>query len=304
MIAPTDTRRSVLRHLDVPNVNTRARAEARSRQTVLPPITTYRWWARRTEAVTGALIDAVNVDQPGRLVVADPFTGGGVIALAALMRGHQVYAQDINLWAAQNLTTMLSLPAADRLEPAADRLRAQVSNLLDTAYSTSFEDGTPATVAHTLRVAVVACPKCYEVVRLFPSGIVSLTERVDQGGKNGWLACPSGHLQFGPADRRTRCRTCMQTIDPGARYTTGRQFRCQCGYSGRIAEVGEMRWVPVLVERTASGRREIGLPSEHEIICATDTSWPSQRYLPAITPGTETAVLRRYGMTRWDHVMP
>ncbi|MFF0613193.1 hypothetical protein ACFYUD_31455 [Nocardia tengchongensis] len=303
-MAPTDARRSVLRHLDVTGVNTSARAEARSRQNVLPPITTYRWWARRTEAVTGALIDAANVDLPGRLVVADPFTGGGVIALAALVRGHRVYAQDINPWATQNLTTMLSLPAADRLEPAADRLRAAVSHLLETAYSTSFEDGTPATVAHTLRVAEVACPKCRDAVRLFPTGIVSLTERVDLAGKVGWLACPSGHLQFGPADRCTRCRTCKRTIDPTARYTTGRRFRCQCGYSGRIWEAGEIRWLPILVERTVSGRREIGPPTEHELAVAADTSWPNQRCLPAIMPGTETTALRRYGMTRWDHVMP
>lgn len=304
-MASTDARRSVLRHLDVADVNTRARAEARSRQNVLPPLTTYRWWARRTEAVTGALIDAANIDQPGRLVVADPFTGGGVIALAALMRGHRVYAQDINPWAAQNLTTMLSLPAADRLEPAADRLRAAVAHLLETAYSTSFEDGGPAIVAHTLRVAVVACPKCRDAVRLFPSGIVSLIERVDLGGRVGWLACPSGHLQFGPADRCTRCRTCKRTIDPGARYTTGRKFHCQCGYSGRISEAGEMRWMPILVERTASGRREFGPPSKHELVVAADTSWPLQPRLPSIVKGgTETTALLRYGMKRWDQVMP
>lgn len=98
--------------------------------------------------MTGALIDAANIDQPGRLVVADPFTGRGVIALSALLRGHPVYAQDINIWAAQNLTTMLSLPPADRLEPMADRLRVKVADLLDTAYATSFEDGTPASRAH------------------------------------------------------------------------------------------------------------------------------------------------------------
>jgi putative DNA methylase len=304
MTAPAGTRRSVLRHLDVAGVNAGARAEARSRQTALPPITTYRWWARRTEAVTGALIDAANADRPGRLVVADPFTGGGVIALSALLRGHQVYAQDINLWAAQNLTTMLSLPPADCLEPAADRLRAQVANLLDTAYATSFEDGTPATVAHTLRVAVVACPHCSDDVRLFPSGIVSLTERIDTGGNAGWLACSCGHLQHGPADRRTQCRSCNRLIDPAARYTTQRRFRCRCGHTGRIWESGAIRWEPVLVERTAHGRREIGPPSDAELVAAADASWPSQPHLPSISSGTETNVLRRYGMTRWDHIMP
>lgn len=304
MTASAGAIRSVLRHLDVATVNAAARAEARSRQTALPPITTYRWWARRTEAVTGALIDAANVDEPGRLVVADPFTGGGVIALAALLRGHQVYAQDINPWAAQNLTTMLSLPTADRLEPGADRLRSLMADLLDTAYATLFEDGTPATVAHTLRVAVVACPSCSDDVRLFPSGIISLTERVDTGGTNGWLACPSGHVQYGPADRRTRCRACSRLVDPTARYTTKRRFRCRCGHIDRICEAGSIRWEPVLVERTAVGRREIAPPSPAELVAAADASWPTQPQLPAILPGTETAVLHRHGMTRWDDIMP
>ncbi len=66
-----------------------------------------------------------------------------------------------------------------------------------------------------------------------------------------------------------------------------------------------MRWMPVLVERTASGRREFGPPSKHELVAAADTSWPLQPCLPSIAKGgTETTVLRRYGMTRWDHVMP
>jgi putative DNA methylase len=304
MSAPVGARRSVLRHLNVATVNAAARAEARSRQTALPPITTYRWWARRTEAVTGALIDAANIDQPGRLVVADPFTGGGVIALAALLRGHQVYAQDINTWAAQNLTTMLSLPPADCLEPAAHRLRMQIADLLDNAYATSFEDGTPATVAHTLRVAVIACPRCSDAVRLFPTGIVSLTERIDTGGNAGWLACPSGHLQRGPADRRTRCHTCNRLIEPAARYTTQRRFRCKRGHTGRISDAGSIRWEPVLIERTAVGRREIGPPSDVELVAAADASWPNQPHLPRISSGTETNVLRRYGMKRWDQVMP
>ncbi|WP_133907503.1 hypothetical protein [Actinophytocola oryzae] len=236
--------------------------------------------------------------------MADPFTGGGVIALSALLRGHRVYAQDINPWATQNLTTMLSLPLAEHLEPAVARLRAHVADLLNTAYATSFADATPATVAHTIRVAVIDCPNCSEDVRLFPSGIVSLSERVDRGGNAGWLACPSGHLQHGPADRRTRCRTCKQLIDPAARYTAGRQFRCRCGHVGRIWEAGRIRWEPTLVERTIAGRREISPPSEPELVASADASWPTQPHLPSISLGEETSVLRRYGMTRWDHVMP
>jgi hypothetical protein len=52
--------RSALRHLDAERINTRVRREVRNREAHLPPESTYRWWARRTESVNGAIIDAVN----------------------------------------------------------------------------------------------------------------------------------------------------------------------------------------------------------------------------------------------------
>ena len=87
--------RSPLRHFDAEAVSSRVRREVRNREVHLPPVSTYRWWARRTEAVNGSIIDAVSADRPGRMVVSDPFAGGGVIPLAAVMRGHSVYAQDL-----------------------------------------------------------------------------------------------------------------------------------------------------------------------------------------------------------------
>ena len=96
---------SPLRHIDAGAVSRAARAETRNREVYLPPVSVFRWWARRTEAVNGAVIDAVTAergsDEP--LLVVDPFAGGGVIPLAALIRGHRVYAQDINPWAAAGL---------------------------------------------------------------------------------------------------------------------------------------------------------------------------------------------------------
>jgi putative DNA methylase len=301
----TKTERSLLRHLDLATINTAARLESRARQHHLPPITTYRWWARRTAAVAGALIDAANVDRPGHLMVADPFAGGGIIALAALMRGHQVYAQDINPWAAQSLATMLALPPTERLAPAAERLHDAVRDLLQRAYATIFNDGTPATIAHTLRVGVIDCPVCKSKVHLYPTALVSLTERVDVGGTTGWVVCPAGHLQRGRGDRKTSCNSCDKRIEPTARYTTQRRFRCgACNHEAKIDTAARMRWVAVLVERTAPGRREIDIPSDTELAAAADGSWPPQPPLPPITAGVETAVLLRHGMTRWDDAFP
>lgn len=96
---PDTTIRSPLRHFDAAAVSSKVRREVRNREVHLPPVSTYRWWARRTEAVNGAILDAVSADRPGRMVVSDPFAGGGIIPLAAVMRGHSVYAQDLNPWA-------------------------------------------------------------------------------------------------------------------------------------------------------------------------------------------------------------
>lgn len=308
MTDPNSPVRSVLRHVDAQELREATRRESRARQRHLPPISVYRWWARRTETVTGAIIDAVNRDRPGRLLVADTFAGGGVIALAALLRGHRVYAQDVNPWAARSLKTMLSLPAPDEISVAAQRLHDAVADLLDRAYATTFADGTPATVAHTLRVATSPCPGCSRTLRLFPTALVTLLERVDCGGRTGYLACPAGHLNVGPADKRSKCGTCGRYVTPTARYTTGRIAKCvECRWSGPISTLATdhgLDWQIVLVERTSRSRREIGPPTPVEAAAADTRSWSPRRALPEIAPGIETSVLIRHGMRHWHDLYP
>lgn len=114
---------SVLEHLDVAALSAASKQEVRTRQHHLPPVSTYRWWARRTETVTGAIIDALSAGRSGPLLIADPFAGGGVIGLAVLLRGHRLYAQDVNPWAARSLATMLRLPAPDEIDQAVKTAR-------------------------------------------------------------------------------------------------------------------------------------------------------------------------------------
>jgi putative DNA methylase len=302
------TTRSVLRHLDVGALRSATRQESRSRQRHLPPISVYRWWARRTETVTGAILDAISADLPGRLLLADPFAGGGVIALASLLRGHQIYAQDVNPWAARSLATMLSLPAADDLATAGQRLRDSVADLLHSAYDTTFGDGTPATISHTLRVATGRCPGCGRTIKLFPAATVSLRRRVDCGGTTGYLACPAGHLILASATKRTSCSACHRYVKPRACYTTGRTARCaDCRWTGKLSDlVGAdgFEWEVVLVERTAPGRRDIGPPTVVELVAADATRWAPSRELPPIDLGIETGVLLRHGMHNWHDLYP
>lgn len=304
---PTETL-SVLRHLAPQAMRGQIRQESRARQRHLPPISVYRWWARRTETVTGAIIDALDDDTSGRMLIADTFAGGGVIALAALLRGHQVYAQDVNPWAARSLATMLGLPSAADLSAAGDRLHRSTSDLLLEAYGTTMADGTPAKITHTMRVATAECPGCARTIRLFPTGLASLHTRVDCGGDSGYVACPAGHLTRSAADRRTTCGSCGRYVKPSARYTPNRVARCvDCRWTGKLCDLAGadgFRWEVALVERVSEGRREISPPSDAERAQADDVRWHPTRGLPRIDPGVETSVLLRHGMTHWHHLYP
>ncbi len=308
-MAHTPITLSVLRHLDTAAVRTAARHESRMRQHALPPVSVYRWWARRTEAVSGAIVEAVSKDKPDPLLIADPFAGGGVIALAGLIRGHRLYVQDVNSWAAKSFVTMLGLPDPSVLGPATEKLHTRVAKVLESAYATSLADGTPGEISQTLRVAKTTCPNCASVIRLFPAALVSLTERVDAGGRDaGFLACRAGHLHLGPANRRSRCTTCRRLVDPDERYTSGRVTTCwACGWSGRLSELarpGGFEWDVVLVERACVSVRELDLPTEAELQQANESNWSPARLLPKIGDGVETRVLRTFGMQSWHDLYP
>lgn len=299
--------RSPLRHLDAEVVSARVRREVRNREIHLPPVSTYRWWARRTESVNGSIIDAVSVDRPGRMVVSDPFAGGGVIPLAAVMRGHSVYAQDLNPWAAAGLASMLALPDPESLRDGIAALSQRVVAIAEAAYGTVLSDGTPGHVSHTFRVACASCSYCGARQRVFPHALVSLTSRVERKLPEAFLACPNGHLFKGHRDRIAPCPSCARPTDPEQVYTPRRVVTCECGEQDRLetrAMASGLDWEVVLVERVGGGRRELALPTAGEKTAAAAAHMHPHRRLGAIPAGQETAVLRRHGFTQWEDLYP
>jgi putative DNA methylase len=302
--------KSSLRHIDQGAVSKKARVETRNRELHLPPVSVYRWWARRTEAVSGALIEAVTKELKvkGGALLADPFAGGGVIPLAALARGHSIYAQDLSPWVSKGLTTMLALPDAAEIRKARSKLSQSVAKLLDRAYATTFSDGRPATVSQTMRVAVSSCTKCGHRHRLFPHALVSRVKRKELGGAKAFLACRKGHLFIGRSDRKSACPICDETVHPKDTYLEKRFVTCPaCGNIEtleRRARKKNWRWEVVLVERIQDGCREIDVPSKAEVKQASDQSWRVGRDLGAIPHSQETRVLRRHGFKTWDDLYP
>jgi putative DNA methylase len=297
--------RSPLRLLDSEEVSAAAKAESRNREVHIPPVSTYRWWARRTSAVNGAIIDAFQVDFPGRLLIADIFAGGGVIPLSAVIRGHQVYAQDLNPWSAAGLAGMLGLPDPELLQEAAATLEQWMHTEVESAYGTTLSDGTHGHVAHTFRVATAECTRCGRRAHMFPHALVSLLARKERGESHAWLACRKGHLFTADARDIQRCPDCHAMVDPAENYTTARKVACRCGHVDRLAERAETwRWEVVLVERAGTRRRELARPTTAEIDAADESRWSASRDLGPIEDGQETRVLRRHGFSSWNQLYP
>lgn len=304
---PPATILSPLRHIDATAVSSKVRREVRNREVHLPPVSTYRWWARRTEAVNGTIIDAVSADRPGRMVVSDPFAGGGVIPLAAVTRGHSVYAQDLNPWAARGLASMLALPDPGSLRDGIAAMTQRVLASAQAAYGTVLADGTPALVSHTFRVAVAPCTVCGRSQRIYPHALVSLTSRVERNLPEAFLACPNGHLFKGHRHVVVTCSACGELTDPTRAYTPRRIVTCDCGHQDRLedrARATGLTWEVVMVERAGGGRRELSLPTPGELAAAEAEHASPRMQLGAIPEGQETAVLRRHGFLSWEDLYP
>jgi hypothetical protein len=257
--------------------------------------------------VTGALIDAVALDTPGRMLINDPFAGGGVIPLAAAMRGHKVYAQELNQWAASGLATMFSLPDPERLRESIAALTQRVLPLVTGAYGTLMTDGSKGQVSHTFRVALADCTSCGTPQKLYPHALVTLLRRAERKLPEAFLACPNGHLFLSQRHGIAECPTCQAVTDPAASYTPRRLVECRnCGHAESLETRSKngLKWEVVLVERAAHRKRELGIPTAGEIAAADADRWVPRRSLGEITAGQETRVLTRHGFKAWDDIYP
>lgn len=307
-LAPDSLLRSPLRNFDAEAVGKQVRREVRNREIHLPPISIYRWWARRTVAVNGSIIDAVSEDHAGRLVVSDPFAGGGTIPLAAVVRGHSVYAQDLNPWAAAGLAAMLALPDPESLRDGIAALSQRVVALAEATYGTVLSDGRAGHVSHTFRVAVAPCTHCGTRQRIYPHALVSLAKRTERNLPEAFLACINGHLFEGRRDQSSTCPICRSVTDPDKVYTPRRVVTCtECGKQDRLearASASKFDWEVVLVERVSGRIRELALPTAGEKAAAAALHAEPRMSLGLIPIGQETAVLRRHGFEHWEDLYP
>ncbi|MBE3599727.1 MAG: hypothetical protein IMX02_13430 [Limnochordaceae bacterium] len=295
---------SVLEQLRLSGLDERIRREMRNREIYTPPISTFRWWARRSHILFGSIVEAAQAALGRSLLIVDPFAGGGTSILEAVRRGHRAYGQDINPWAVRGMRAMLSLMhvAPEQFEDAVGRLAESVVPTVKRAY---YVHG--AWTTHAFRVASFSCPRCSSKVWLYPYALLSLaTRRTDED--TAWFGCRRcGAVTKGSRAHGVRCHGCGEALGSAEVYLPNRQARCpECGFTAKVSTIAaeqRLQYEIVMVERALDGKRWLEPVTPADIQAAQE--WPDT-HLPAgdISDGKETAVLLRHGFRQWRDLYP
>lgn len=301
--------------VDWPEVEKAVRRQQRNREVHTPPISLYRWWARRSHALIGALLDAaVEAADGDKITVADPFSGGGTVAVESRRRGLPTYAQDLHPWAVTGLATALDAVDAKDLEQAATELLDSLEEVRADLYVSKCprHDGHSETLT-TFWARRTNCPDCSTPSFLFPYSLVTLDSR-KAGEEYGWWGCGAcGHLTRSRLDIiDRRCGGCHRRLaSPDRsllpdRIATCPNAACRTSYDAfRLAP----NFVPVLVQRAcvADGRQIVHFdrPTQADVALAKVPPPPLPSSLGENIPlGLETSVLRRVGFSRWSDLYP
>jgi hypothetical protein len=159
-LGTTEAQPMLLTRVDWAAVEELMRIQQRNREVHTPPISLFRWWARRPHALVGALLDAAQEIASEPLTVSDPFSGGGTVAVEAARRGFDVYAQDLHPWAINGLRSVLEEVAVDELEEAAAAVLSAVKGERERFYGTCCSVHGRSEVLTALWVRRVSCPSC------------------------------------------------------------------------------------------------------------------------------------------------
>ena len=300
----------LLSALDWQQVERFVRVQQRNREAHTPAISTFRWWARRSHALIGALLDEATSGSDGAVTVADPFSGGGTVAVEAARRGLDVYAQDLHPWAVAGLRAALTPVDPDELERTSEILLAGLAELRSDLYGTSCpEHGCDAEILTAFWVRVATCPDCARPVFLFPYSLITRASRLADE-PDGWWGCQACGGVTRRAYPRGR-RACVHCDAPLARHDQpllpGRRVHCpHLGCSKSFDGFATAaRFELALVQRSCrhGGRTHVHFaeptPRERDQATASGRFAVPAALKAKIPTGLETRVLRRTGFDRW-----
>ncbi len=304
------TTRSTLDGINWSAVNRATRRQVRNREVYCPPISLFRWWARRPHALTRALLDASNLEPED--LVSDPFSGGGTVTLESAAKGHRVYAQDLNPWAVWGLRTALDGVSPTLLRAGIDSFWQKLRNSTSRYYATNCPTHGNGEILHTFWVRECTCPHCAQALYLYPYSLITLAGR-KRNEKIAFYGCSAcGRVTQRGTARRVACEDCGHEL-AGMREPLLVQKRVWCPHcsqevSYRDAWSRKPKWKPVLVQRFCSYRDKqivhFDEPTPTEVARALTCVNTPAPLLEKIPMGRETAVLRRGGFRKWSDLYP
>lgn len=292
---------AILDHVDWNQVDRLVKIQQRNREAHTPAVSSFRWWARRSHASMGAILDAAAHELGSVFAVSDPFSGGGTVAYEAVRRGLAVYAQDLHAWPTFGLAA--SLRPTDQQE-----FEAATRSLLDklAPYRRLYQCGNGSgELTHIIRVQHAPCPSCGVMVYLFRDPFVSLASRLQKEARAffGCAACGSVTL-CRKSSHSFRCRTCSRRWEIAGRH----DFKCPACTRCFNMEAPSCvpQWMPVLVqEMTHDGARPtLKLRPVQDNDPVADVPLPCTEGVLDIDidPGLETNHLIRQGFRQWSHL--
>jgi putative DNA methylase len=302
----------LLTGVDWATVDAEVNHQQRNRELHTPPISLFRWWARRPHALIGALLDAAvaNGTTSDPPTVGDPFSGGGTVAIEAARRGMPTYAQDLHPWAVSGLHAALDGLGADDLGIASDDLLTLLAPIRDEAYGAPCpRHGDASEVLTAFWVREVACPSCQNPVYLYPYPMITRASRARDEEYAWWGCTGCGAVTCSRDDTHRRtCGWCGRPFAPMERpLLKERLTRCRtkgCGTEFDAFQKELPGFHLALVQRLCreGGKTQVHFdrPTEMDRQMATvgPTTIPTA-LRAAIPAGLETRVLEAAGHRRW-----
>jgi len=302
--------KSTLDRINWPAVNRATRRQVRNREVYCPPISLFRWWARRPHALTRALLDASKIEPED--LVSDPFSGGGTVTLEAAAKGHRVYAQDLNPWAVWGLRTALDGVSPTLLQTGIDSFWQKLRRSTSRYYATNCPAHGSGEILHTFWVRECKCEHCAHKLYLYPYSLITLAgrKRREKIAFYGCSAC--GRITQRETTGGVPCEHCGRGL-ARVREPLLVQKRVRCPHcaeevSYREAWSRKPKWKPVLVQRLCSylGKQVVHFdePTSRELAMAFTRVKSPAPLREKIPIGRETAVLRRGGFRKWRDLYP
>lgn len=269
---------SIITTINWPALSAWVEQETRRREHHNPAISVFRWWARRPHGLIRALLEAAR--SQGVRYVADPFSGGGTVALEAVALGLHAYAQDLYPWPVFGLQTALSQVDPERLRIEGERLLHHLDPLRRYYQR---EDGRE--LVGILRVRVVRCLGCETTFPLYPEGVLSKVRRNGSEAYHGCRRCGSVSLE-------AHC-ACGYELPA----TPAGKVACpHCGVAISVVTVG---WTAPLVLEENNGRALVRPTVEGDPVAFVPASNTFPQLRQPIKVGLETRRLLRSGLQYW-----